>query len=98
MNETKDAEARTYELYTRTCDELAKAKRKIAELERRIPDEDAAAFPHGFTGHRGMSLRDWFAGQALAGIFATPQPIELSEAAECAYDMADEMLECRKRE
>lgn len=51
--------------------------------------EDSAA-------QTGMSLRDWFAGQALAGFIASwanqeknPQP---DNAARWAYDYADAML------
>lgn len=48
----------------------------------------------------GMSLRDWFAGQALAGIWAsfesTDEP-ELSIVAEMAYETADAMLSERER-
>lgn len=51
----------------------------------------------------GMSLRDWFAGQALAGICAnghTPwspnvADIEDAEVARAAYDLADAMLGAR---
>lgn len=43
-----------------------------------------------------MSLRDWFASQALAGHFALLHPSawsnEYSNAAEGAYKMADAML------
>jgi hypothetical protein len=50
------------------------------------------------TFHSGMSLRDWFAGQALAGLLA--QPVEpqygLGCFAKSAYLMADEMLKTRE--
>lgn len=64
------------------------------------------AFPipsDGMTaGHNGMSLRDWFAGQALAGIMANSKlMIVLAEKkqdpASCAYQMADFMLNERNR-
>lgn len=50
---------------------------------------------------RGMSLRDWFAGQALAGILADPNcdPIvgdSLKELAHGAYACADAMLKARE--
>lgn len=60
------------------------------------------AFPpyhHGESFPSGMSLRDWFAGQALAGILAGwPHDSRLSErmAAEIAYLAADEMLKQRE--
>lgn len=47
----------------------------------------------------GMTLRDWFAGQALAGMLASEAgipPYSNSWAAERAYQMADAMLAARK--
>lgn len=70
------------------------------------------AFPSGeFAGYepdRGMSLRDWFAGQALTGAMAMPinhglntiqpqSPMHASKAAEIAYRYADAMLAQRKK-
>lgn len=46
----------------------------------------------------GMSLRDWFAGQALAGLAAswiTERPGHVEKAAAEAYAMADAMLAAR---
>lgn len=44
----------------------------------------------------GMSLRDWFAGQALAGIIACPgaEPDDASRdgCASLAYEFADAMI------
>lgn len=49
----------------------------------------------------GMSLRDFFAGQALAGILANSSPDGFdkytSTAADTAYDYADAMLAARER-
>lgn len=45
----------------------------------------------------GMSLRDYFAGQAITGIGATPVR-EVDEAANWAYQMADAMLAERAKE
>lgn len=60
--------------------------------------EDLYAFPvstiDGFT-HDGMTLRDWFAGQALGGMLASEagiQPYPHEWAAERAYLIADAML------
>lgn len=63
---------------------------------------------HGERGYEvcstgGMSLRDWFAGQALAGMIANPdfgQPTDearrlgkfASKAATLCYELADAML------
>lgn len=52
----------------------------------------------------GMSLRDWFAGEAIKGIcdvcqFDTPEPMESREqmlARKC-YSFADAMLAARER-
>lgn len=75
------------------------------------------AFPHEYkygdgTAHRndGMSLRDYFAGQALHGLMANPEgPVQRSsqrgwdfvnckpdEVACLAYYMADAMLRARE--
>lgn len=40
----------------------------------------------------GMTLRDWFAGQALAGILATDPGLLCGEVAADAYSFADAML------
>lgn len=63
------------------------------------------AFPTGTTpGHysqEGMSLRDWFAGQALAGFIAgyyantEAAGYGLSDMADIAYAQADAMLAAR---
>lgn len=44
--------------------------------------------------HHGMSLRDWFAGQALAGLLASPVTDDMSwsEIASKAYNAANSML------
>ena len=42
----------------------------------------------------GMSLRDWFAGQALAGMVV--DPVTYDGLAEEAYRLADAMLAARK--
>lgn len=44
------------------------------------------------TGPGGMSLRDWFAGQALAKLVADYHP---DEAASLAYEYADAMMRVR---
>jgi hypothetical protein len=54
------------------------------------------AFPGGrskFDGrtYPGMSLRDWFAGQALSGLMAHVR-YSPRDAARQAYDIADAML------
>lgn len=44
---------------------------------------------------QGMSLRDWFAGQAIAGLASHYEPPEL--AAEIAFKVADAMLAARMK-
>lgn len=46
---------------------------------------------------RGMSLRDWFAGQALAGFVAANWEARTSDLATWSYETADAMLAERKR-
>ena len=62
------------------------------------------AFPGSGYGH-GMTLRDYFAGQVLAGIAWREWPIDRSgreqnyrNAAHDAYAMADEMLKEKRHQ
>jgi len=45
---------------------------------------------------QGMSLRDWFAGQALAGILAGGKASSFKMFASDAYTAADAMLAARE--
>lgn len=66
--------------------------------------ENPSAFPNGLMGSLaespGMTLRDWFAGQCLAGPVATMVRYHLDErisfteaqAATMAYELADALL------
>ena len=62
------------------------------------------AFPHGGNESEdaklGMTLRDWFAGQALIGLLGGrggPLQKQFTNAgAVLAYEYADEMIEARK--
>lgn len=42
----------------------------------------------------GMTLRDWFAGHALAGVLADPnvEGTNMNDVAEYVFEMADAML------
>lgn len=67
-------------------------------------EDGGPAFPRtGADGHtspqRGMSLRDWFAGQALAGLCQNwnENPMNTKSCADVAYDLADAMLERRRK-
>lgn len=48
-------------------------------------------------GKSGLSLRDWFAGQALAGGVVTWATFP-TDPARAAYELADAMLAERKKE
>lgn len=58
------------------------------------------AFPqasdHSYA-YKGMTLRDWFAGQALANAFTDYGASESSQIAEWAYILADAMLKERAK-
>lgn len=63
------------------------------------PNDGGPAFPrdHRHDGHNGMTLRDWFAGQIVAGMWACSEITGTSqELAKTAYENADAMLEARK--
>jgi hypothetical protein len=56
------------------------------------------AFPIG--SNAGMSLRDWFAGQAMVGILANdsePSPEQVPHIVASAYILADAMLSQREK-
>ena len=56
-------------------------------------NDGGPAFPSDRFGERGMSLRDWFAGQALAGLIACPNTSGgEKDFARNAYKLADAML------
>lgn len=66
-------------------------------------DKSPSAFPWSsreMIGETGMTLRDYFAGQALAGWLASFGPDDAVKPAGCAefaYEVADAMLEARKQ-
>ena len=58
----------------------------------------------GTTSHSGMSLRDWFAGQAIVGLLTTCANPRVKEesitdelVATTAYELADAMLKEREK-
>lgn len=62
---------------------------------------DETAFPVAIgqtaADMKGMSLRDWFAGQVLVGLLANPGfECHYEEVAQIAYKQANEMMEARK--
>ena len=66
-------------------------------------DDGGAAFPPnaGWRDYdpnaRGMSLRDWFAGQALTGLVAAYTEVSWHALAKDAYAIADAMLAQRNK-
>lgn len=65
------------------------------------PKDGGSAFPLHLYGDlgKGMTLRDWFAGQAVSGSVAYANFHESDDArtaAEYAYRVADAMLEARE--
>lgn len=59
-------------------------------------DQGGAAFPVDARAETGMSLRDWFAGQALCGLAAKSDlGGKWVEYADAAYKLADAMLKRR---
>jgi hypothetical protein len=66
------------------------------------------AFPHSYEvmpdrelhTYSGMTLRDWFAGQAMVGILANdsdPSPEQVPHIVASAYTLADAMLSQREK-
>jgi len=66
-----------------------------------MKNDGGPAFPHNFRdGYgKGMSLRDYFAGQALTGfhIFPKSNKEDITTIVRVAYDVADAMLEAREK-
>lgn len=67
-------------------------------------DTGGPAFPlndERLPSFEGMTLRDWFAGQALnfvgAKLAETPEVFSLKNVAEAAYNIADDMIEQRSK-
>lgn len=64
-----------------------------------------AAFPLKHSEDKfnpGMTLRDYFAGQAITGILNTPSLLEelglhINEASDLAYEIADDLLNVRQK-
>ena len=57
-------------------------------------DDGGAAFPDDVKD--GMSLRDYFAGQAMMGFITRFGPVDIKVSAVRCYQVADAMLEARK--
>jgi hypothetical protein len=53
------------------------------------------AFPVGYNGHEGMTLRDYFAAKAMQGMMVEIEEPICDYIAKQAYKMADAMLKAR---
>jgi hypothetical protein len=68
-------------------------------LVRVKPRTGGAAFPGKANLEDGMTLRDWFAGQALAGLLSISEVYdaqEFEDIAAQAYLQADAMIDARE--
>jgi hypothetical protein len=68
-------------------------------------NDGGTAFPHthtsslGVSWQTGMSLRDWFAGMALQGMWCNSELMgDHTLFAKWAYKQADTMIEARKKD
>ncbi len=57
-----------------------------------MTDTSPPAFPHQVDYFPGMTLRDWFAGQALSGLASSGEWDSHADIAGLAYGLADAML------
>ena len=83
-----------------TTDQQIQTKTTKTTTEKKSPfvfEEGGPVHPCTYGNiHDGMSLRDYFAGQALASIWASPHTTgSTDDIAKLAYKSADEMLEAR---
>ena len=65
-------------------------------------NDDETAFPVAIgqtaADMKGLSIRDWFAGQVIIGLYATGhfKAIDDTKLARVAYRQAEELMEARK--
>lgn len=78
------------------CSDCQEKLDTMSGFTRNNPDNPYAfPFPTNHPAHGGMTLRDWFAGQALMGLLAgRSQGVSFTpeEAAKSAYFVAQAML------
>jgi len=67
---------------------------KIEDGGPAFPEHGGGMFGEHVTRTRGMTMRDWFAGQALAGLLANPLTRASEETvATAAWHQAEAMIE-----
>jgi hypothetical protein len=85
--------------------DIVKGENNMAQQEDGGPafPSEAGSDQDGYYPRSGMSLRDYFAGQALAGLMADVSILaaaggrDAGFVAKLAYDAADGMLDARKQ-
>jgi hypothetical protein len=67
--------------------------------EWELPKEVQMGVPPRYPPATSMTLRDWFAGQALAGLCAHPNVLKIEGVSiqAVAYELADFMLKEREK-
>jgi hypothetical protein len=75
----------------------------IVDLDKLYEGTGGPAYPYAVDQHdgcklyhKGMSLRDWLAGQALTTVYANETNSDPDKVAEWAYQIADAMIAARK--
>lgn len=86
----------TKELVTAAADRIEARQKSVT------PDDGGPAFPWGEHGVRlgGLTMRDWFAGQALTGMLAAadaPKGWTVEKLAGAAFDFANAMIAERQK-
>ena len=81
---------------TEKIDYREKVRSEAETLAADAATDGGRAFPTYWDhGQRGMSLRDYFAAQALPEVLSLESTLTMDEAARLAYAAADAMLKAR---
>lgn len=93
---TKDGETHTIETLILMLEHENKELRARGTVATTPTNDGGPAYPtSNITKDDGISLRDWLAGQALAGITSVPTKFSSIVIARQCYLLADAMLEAR---
>ncbi len=63
-----------------------------------MKNDGGSAFPSPGVGQYGMSLRDWFAGQALTDLVGSTVGVQVPVVVKAAYEIADAMIAEREKQ